>query len=707
MAVSIPSAPASALSVDEAFKHSLALYQAGNAVQSRAVLEQILRQRPNHAPSLHLMGVIAHQAGDTELGARYVEQALASDAGDPQYACNLGEMYRRLGQLDKAVSHGKQAVAQAPDMAVGHANLGVAYYELGDLDKAEACQRAALALAPTLVTALNNLGSIRRDRNDPEGALAHYRAVLKLDPHNLESANNLGSVLTENEQPHEALRVLLPLVKRRPDYAEAHCNVANAFLALERFDKAAFGFRRTLALNPDNDKAHLGLARVLQERRDLDGALQAAKRALALAKNKAQPYSVLGGIYMEQGFADKAKACFDAAIAYDPDLAPPYLGRGQLLLENGDLAGAKAAFLHARSLGEGKDGGGIGAQLALVNADKVRDGDADMADLVAEARKLPDLPDSKAIPLLFALGKCYDDTKQYDLAFEHYARGCERQRKRVSYSADHTDLVGQNIREFFSKETLERLRDGGCASDLPIFVLGMPRSGTTLTETILASHSQVFGAGELDDLLRLASRGHADSDAGYPLSLQGITAHDLARLGERYVAGLQARSPHSPRITDKMPANFQVLGLIHLMLPNAKIIHVRRNAVDTCLSCFTRLFNKSQHHSYDLRELGRYYRNYARLMDHWRAVLPAGAFHEVQYEDLIADQEGQARKLLDYCGLNWEDACLDFHKTERSVRTASITQVRQPIYRTSVERWRNYERHLGPLLEELGELAYA
>ncbi|HSH13907.1 MAG TPA: sulfotransferase, partial [Desulfurivibrionaceae bacterium] len=244
----------------------------------------------------------------------------------------------------------------------------------------------------------------------------------------------------------------------------------------------------------------------------------------------------------------------------------------------------------------------------------------------------------------------------------------------------------------------------GCPSPLPIFVLGMPRSGTTLTEQIIASHPLVHGAGELPDLLELANHPREGAVEGYPLSLQGLTRSDLVDLGEKYVRGLQARNPAAQRITDKMPANFNCLGLIHLMLPNAKIIHVRRNPVDTCLSGFTRLFNKSQHQSYDLAEIGRYYRNYAELMAHWRRVLPAGAFYEIQYEELVADNENQARALLEYCGLEWHEACLESHKTSRNIRTASVTQVRQPIYQSSVERWRKYEKHLGPLLEALGDL---
>lgn len=241
-------------------------------------------------------------------------------------------------------------------------------------------------------------------------------------------------------------------------------------------------------------------------------------------------------------------------------------------------------------------------------------------------------------------------------------------------------------------------------SELPIFIVGMARSGTTLTEQIISSHPQVHGAGELPDLLNLARQPQGASKTLFPHSMQMLTKADLGLMGGRYVTGLRERHAKANRITDKMPANFLAVGLIHLIVPNARIIHVKRNPIDTCLSGYSRLYSRGQAHSYDLAEIGAYYRGYARLMDHWHAVLPAGAILDVVYEDLVADNEAQARRLIDYCGLPWDDVCLQFHKNERVIRTASVTQVRQPIYNTSVARWKRYETHLGPLVDALGDL---
>ncbi|OGQ96334.1 MAG: hypothetical protein A2521_10790 [Deltaproteobacteria bacterium RIFOXYD12_FULL_57_12] len=697
-----PAAPAASnrISIEQALQLATQHQAAGRLAPAEKLLRQILQAQPRHPFALHLLGVIAHQVGKTEDAVRLIEQAIGSLPTVGQFHSNLGEMCRILKRLDEAVAHGEKAVALDPQSATVHSNLGIAYYDRKELDRAEACQQRALVINPNLAPALNNLGSILRDRKDKEGAIDYYRKVIAVAPGHLESINNLGAVLTETEQPEEAVKVLLQAIKLKPKYAEAHCNIGTAFLVLEQLDKAAAGFKRALTLKPDYPEAYLGLARINQEQKRLSEAEAMANKALALAPEKAEVHSLLAGIYAEAGFPEKSEEEYARALELNPDLLSGHLGKGHLLMEQGKMEEAEASFRHALGL----DSTNLGARLALAQVKKVVEGDENMAALVEAAEKLDTMMETKALPLHFALGKCYDDTKQHDLAMTHFLEGCRLKRKRTQYDPADNDKVRQNICEFFTPETIDRLRGEGCLSDLPIFVLGMPRSGTTLTEQIIASHPLVHGAGELPDLLALAARPKEGGPDGYPLSLAGLTRRDLKDMGERYVEGLRVRNPAAKRITDKMPANFNCLGLIHLMLPNAKIVHVKRNPVDTCLSGFTRLFNKSQHHSYDLAEIGRYYRNYAIIMDHWRQVLPAGAFYEVQYEELVGDHENQAHALLDYCGLEWDDACLDFHKTERNIRTASVTQVRQPIYKTSVDRWRKYEARLGPLLEVLGDL---
>jgi hypothetical protein len=307
--------------------------------------------------------------------------------------------------------------------------------------------------------------------------------------------------------------------------------------------------------------------------------------------------------------------------------------------------------------------------------------------------------------LYYALGKSYDDIKSYDQAFDFYIKGAAIKRGKIKYSNEEEtsridaiiNIVDKKFIEKFSQEDMN-------PSSLPIFIIGMPRSGTTLTEQIIASHPKVFGAGELDYFMHMIQEKGTEKNGGYPYKLKDLTQADMRTWGNEYIRKLRLKHKDKKFITDKMPANYLNLGLIHIILPHAKIIHVKRNPIDTCISCFTHLFNRNQDATYDLAEVGRHYANYARLMEHWRQVLPKDSFFEVQYEAIVDDIEKETRKILEYCNLPWDPSCLNFYELKRNVRTASMTQVRQPIYNSSVERWRHYEKKIGPLLKELDGL---
>lgn len=684
------------ISADQAFKLACEHHAAGRRPQAQTLVAQVVQIAPHHAFAWQLLGVIAHEAGNTAQGITLLGKAIQCNPMVSNFYANRAEMQRLAGNLPQAIKDGEQAVRLEPKSAMAHGNLGIALYHQGELERAEACQQQALRLDPNYLPAMNNLGSICRDRKDRAGAVAMYRKILALRPDFLESANNLGAVLTEMEDPDAGIKVLLGVIKARPNYAEAHCNIGNAFLVLENFVNAEKAFGTAIRLQADYAEAYEGLARCAQEQRNLVLAEQHVNKALTF-KPRAAGYSLLGGIYAEQSFPEKAGEAYEKALVLDAKLVSAYIGKGHLLMEMGKMEAAEQCFQHALEL----EPESITPRLSLTQVRKTSAGDENFEALQEAAKKIGEMPAGKALSLHFALGKALEDTKRYDEAFPHYLEGCRLKRQRIQYSADNNTLIIDNIRKVFSREMIDGLRGAGCASTTPIFVLGMPRSGTTLTETIIASAPGVYGAGELPDLLQITGRNQPND--GYPLNMKGIHAAEMTRMGEQYVAQLKKRSPQSTHITDKMPANYLAVGLIHLMLPNAKIIHVKRNPVDTCLSGFTRLFNKSQHQSYDLRDMGRYYRDYLSLMAHWHEVLPTGSFYEIQYEQLVANQEEESRKLIDYCGLTWSDACLTPDKTERNVKTASVTQVRQPVYTSSVERWRVYEKFLGPLLEELKE----
>jgi hypothetical protein len=316
------------------------------------------------------------------------------------------------------------------------------------------------------------------------------------------------------------------------------------------------------------------------------------------------------------------------------------------------------------------------------------------------------LTDTDRLQLDFALAKAYADLKDHKRSFERLLSGNKLKRAQIQYDEAAAFALFDRIETVFTPALVRKIENlgGGDRSPVPIFVMGMPRSGTTLVEQILASHPQVHGAGELKAFNDVVNevRGPDGQTIPYPEFLPALDARSIGKIGARYLTEIRKLAPQAPHITDKMPSNYYFAGLIHLALPNAKIVHTIRDPVDTCISCFSKLFTAEQNHTYDLGELGRYYRRYQQLMEHWRRVLPPDRILDVRYEDVVADLETQARRIVSHCGLVWDDRCLSFHETDRPVRTASATQVRQPIYNSAVGRWRVYEEFLGPLLTALG-----
>jgi tetratricopeptide (TPR) repeat protein len=332
-------------------------------------------------------------------------------------------------------------------------------------------------------------------------------------------------------------------------------------------------------------------------------------------------------------------------------------------------------------------------------------GDRDL-DTLERALTTVGLSTRDAANLHFAVGKAYDDIGEYDRAFAAFDQANVLGRSARPYDVATDIEFVRRIAAAFSAALIERFAGSGSASEVPVFVMGMARSGTTLAEQVLAAHSQVHGAGELTLVPELSRDASALTrpTAPFPESADQLRRSDFAALGEGYARQLVSRAAGFARITDKLPWNFLYAGLIHLMLPQARIIHCIRNPIDTCLSLYTTGFNDLPFAN-DLRDIAVYYKAYASLVDHWRAALPEGRVLEVRYEDLVGDIETQARRAIEHCGLPWEDRCLSFHAADRPVRTASLVQVRKPVYSTSVERWRRYEHHLGPLLDELGDAA--
>ncbi len=436
-----------------------------------------------------------------------------------------------------------------------------------------------------------------------------------------------------------------------------------------------------------------------------EGRLAAAAEAYAditrVSPENLAAWANLGAICQELGRTDEAATAYQTALALDPDSIPVLSNFAMLAQQLGDRQ--RAAALYRRLLDLAPNEAEAHHDLAQIR--KFTNGDPELTAM-QRIRGEPGLDRQSAMYLDFGLAKAYDDIGEFGSAFSHMAAANRAKRESLSFELKFEETLVDRLIASFTAERIEALSGGGFETSLPIFVLGMPRSGTTLIEQILASHSEVAGAGELNLFGEaVAAEPTFAGGARYPEAVLELMPEQLRGLGKTYADGLQKRLPTAPRITDKMPRNHYFIGLIALALPGARIVDCRRSPLDTCLSCFSKHFAKGQLFSYDLSELGAYYRLYDRLMTHWHEVLP-GRVLDVQYEDVVADPEPQIRRILEHCDLPWDDNCLQFHRTERPVMTASAAQVREPLYNRSVGRWKAYESDLQPLIEALGPLAW-
>jgi tetratricopeptide (TPR) repeat protein len=652
-------------------------------------------------------------------------------------AClQLGMVRLQQGRYAEAFDALGAALSARPSDVAALSNFGVACAALGRSPEALASYNKALSLKPDLADTLINLGNLLLGLGRTAEALESYDRALACNPCLTEALNNRGGALLAFGRPAEALASFDEAIVLRPSFAFAHNNRGNALLGLKRPAEALASYDEAIALKPDFADALDNRSAVLSDLKRPTEALASCDRALALRPGNAQSFSNRGNVLVDLRRPLEAVASYDRALAIKPDYVAALNNRAIALvalkrpleaLTSYDRAVAiKPDYAEAHDnrgvllaalgrFGEAKDAAETAIRIApnrprayynLTLVTRMATGDRHLRAMEDLARNAPSLTANEQRDLNFALAKAYADIGDHERAFRRLADGAALKRRSTVYDEAAAHRFFQHIEKTFTGELLRRHQGSGALSNAPVFIIGMPRSGTTLIEQILASHPKVGAAGEIDDFQEsIRALEQAPGNRGrFPEMFSDTSGEQLRRLGAHYLQRIGATSSAALRITDKMPENFLFAGLIRLALPNARIIHVRRDPIDTCFSCFSQLFIKDQSapYSYDLGELGRRYRAYERLMTHWRAVLPQEAMLEVRYEDVVFDLEGQARRILAHCGLDWDARCLDFHRTERWVATASMSQVRQPLYQSSVGRWRAYAPFLGPLLSALG-----
>jgi len=601
------------------------------------------------------------------------------------------------GELDRlrslmSAGHFNELEEQARALLATKPGAGMVWQLLGAALRAQrkpalaAIERAA-QLMPGDAAAHNNLGNALIDAGRLEEAQRSYRQALSLWPDFAEAHYNLGNLLFDSSQFAAALASYQRVLELRPNHAEAWNHCAIAARALGRLEQAVTCHERAVALRPDLAEAHHGLGVVLRDLDRLEQAIASYRRALALAPGAADLHRDLAVALRLQGRSDEAEASGRQAQSLDPASAATMVLLADIEADRGRFDAAEALLRRALSIQPASPD-------ALAGIARLRRMTPDDGEWLSQAQALADsgLTPRREVPLRYALGKYFDDLAHYPQAFAQFQRANELTR---AYRAGHdrqrlTRAVDACIAAYPRAEPDSAPNDAD-ASARPVLIVGMLRSGTSLAEQILASHPQAFGAGELIYWSRAAQGGPAlEAGAAGDARLAGLATGYLQRLAEL--------APNALRVLDKMPANFQHLGLIHRALPNARFIHMRRNPIDTCLSIYCQHFEATHSYANDLGDLAHAYGEYLRLMRHWRRLLPSDRLLEVSYEGLVENPEACSRRMLEFIGLDWDPRCLAYERTERTVITASKWQVRQKINRQSVERWRHYQAYVGPLL---------
>ena len=635
------------------------------------------------------------RGGDAEMAERLCRGVLEQHPTDGNVLCLSAKALIRLDQTDLAESRANAAAKLYPDFPKPHEILGQIHMHRGDAGRAAEAFRRATELDPTqsdthlkLGMALMKLGrteeaekaienSKRLDPNreliaraarleaeeDRAAAEKIYRQILSRDPDNVEALRLLAIIATKKYYYADAELLLQRAVDCAPEFIRARADLISVQLERDKFAEALKNAERLVRIDNALPDSHLLLGNACASAGRYEAAISAYKKTLELAPGHRGAFAGLGNMLKTVGQYEDAVAAYRAGISQIPDFAEAYWS------------------------------------LANLKTFRFEDSEvAAMEDLVEKAG----LPSESVVQLCNALGLEYENRQNYDRAFDYFERGNSIRRDTERYDSVELEDFHDRLIEIFGAELFAQHANSGDPDRSPIFIVGLPRSGSTLIEQILASHSQVEGTHELGDLGRMTQRIPKDFDvrAGYPEALPQLGEAAFAELGAYYVSRTRRHRAGRARFVDKNPNNFAHIGLLRLILPNAKIIDARRHPLDSCFGSYKQLFAQGQAFTYDMTEVGEYYLQYRRLMNHWHDVLP-GFVLEVHYEQVVANLEHEVRRILEYCGLPWEDDCLRFYETDRAVKTASSEQVRQPIYSSSINLWRNYEQHLDELIEVL------
>jgi len=638
------------------------LLHGGDAAAAAAICGTALLAAPDNVDLLTLRGVALLACRRPRDALEPLQRAVERAPRFARARENYGQALLQTARLRESVEQLQEAARLDPRSETVRMKLGHALASLGAGEEADAVFEQAFGLAPDRGLLAEAGEHLREGRVQECERIC--RELLARRPDEVNALRLLAKVAGESERWGRAERLLLRALERAPGFHDARLDLSRVYKQQDRLEDAVRSAAEAVDGNPHNPNAHYLHASMLALTGRYQEALAAYRRALDISAFHPAAWVGMGHLLKTLGRTEEGIEAYRRAIEQRPNFGEVYW--------------------------------------SLANLKTFRFSAGEIADIERRLAEEP-LDEDARVHFLFTLGKAREDQGEYARAFGAYAEACALQRPRVAYDPVETEVINERIRNVFSADFLARNAGLGCMDPAPIFVVGLPRSGSTLIEQILASHSQVEGTAELPDVGRvIAALSARHPGEAYPEAARRLEASGWRELGESYLERTRRHRGGLPFFTDKNPNNFPSVGLIHLMLPNAKIIDARRHPLDSCFGSFKQHFAHGQAFSYDLVEIGEYFLEYRRMMRHWQAVLP-GRVLELRYEDLVRDQEGQTRRLLAHCGLPWEDACLRFHETERPVRTASSEQVRLPIYSSSVNHWRHFRAELAPLIEVLGD----
>ncbi len=657
MSASQPTAPA------EALRNAHALLRTGRAASAERLLRSLAGQFPADVNCLWLLGAALL---DQDKIPESIATLAAVLAGAPDFAnarVDLARAYRSSGQASRARTELRRVLEKNPHHHLAWLAYGDALVDLEQYaDARVAFERARLCDPQRQQVEAATAALVADDRQTSERI---FRDILRADPSQVAALCGLAALSLAADKPDDAERLLRHALKQSASIPLAWRGLVQVLMALGRLTEAEAAARRLLKIEPENPHSWITIAAVATRLLRQEEALEAYQQAARLKPEEVQLQMSIGHVHKTLGRRTESEAAYKAALAMDPQTAEAYWSLADLKnysFSDSEIAAMRQLLDHS------------GVERA------------------------------SAAQLQFALGKAFEQRQQYAGAFSHYARGNALRRLDAPFDIEHFERRTARVRAFFDAGFFARLAGSGDQSAAPIFIVGLPRSGSTLVEQILASHSRVEGTMELPNIISITHQFDdlLASRDGYPETVGTAPPDAFAALGRRYLQETAALRTGREHFTDKLPNNFSHVGLIHAMLPRATIIDARRHPMDSCFSVFKQHFAEGQSFSYDLEDLGRYYRCYLSLMDHWDAVLPGKVLH-FQYEQLVRDPETNIRRLLEHCRLGFEPACLSFHETRRSVRTASAEQVRQPLYTSGVGYWRHFESELEPLRLALGD----